>query len=110
VEIKGGRFKLTPLAATLRTDVHASLRAWALQVNGQRHLEFAVRRYSLAADVTLHYEYKLEAGAAWQAYTGEIVDVGTEALPECQSEHAIKRCAIPANASQFYLGYYLTRP
>ena len=32
-ETKGGRFKLTPLAATLRTDVPGSLRSWALMIN-----------------------------------------------------------------------------
>lgn len=32
-ETKGGRFKLTPLAATLQTGVPASLRSWALMIN-----------------------------------------------------------------------------
>jgi O-methyltransferase/methyltransferase family protein len=32
-ETKGGRFKLTPLAATLQTGVPASLRSWALMSN-----------------------------------------------------------------------------
>src|SRR5437867_2900419 len=32
-ETKGGRFKLTPLAATLQTGVPASLRGWALMIN-----------------------------------------------------------------------------
>jgi hypothetical protein len=32
-ETKGGRFKLTPLADTLRTGVHASLRGWTLMIN-----------------------------------------------------------------------------
>lgn len=32
-EIKDGRFKLTPLAATLRTDVPDSLAGWALMIN-----------------------------------------------------------------------------
>ena len=32
-ETKGGRFKLTPLAATLRSDVSGSMRAWAIMAN-----------------------------------------------------------------------------
>ena len=32
-ETKGGRFKLTPLAATLRSDVPGSMRAWAIMAN-----------------------------------------------------------------------------
>lgn len=32
-EIKGGRFKLTPLAATLQTGVPGSLQAWTLMIN-----------------------------------------------------------------------------
>src|SRR6267154_859270 len=32
-ETKSGRFKLTPLAATLQTGVPASLRAWTLMIN-----------------------------------------------------------------------------
>ena len=32
-ETKGGRFKLTPLAATLQTGVPASMRGWALMIN-----------------------------------------------------------------------------
>jgi hypothetical protein len=32
-ETKAGRFKLTPLAATLQTGVHASLRGWTLMIN-----------------------------------------------------------------------------
>jgi hypothetical protein len=32
-ETKAGRFELTPLAATLQTGVHGSLRAWALMIN-----------------------------------------------------------------------------
>jgi len=32
-ETKGGRFKLTPLAATLQTGVPASLRGWTLMIN-----------------------------------------------------------------------------
>src|SRR6266571_776129 len=32
-ETKGGRFKLTPLAATLQTGVPASLHGWALMIN-----------------------------------------------------------------------------
>src|SRR6476646_6396286 len=32
-ETRGGRFKLTPLAATLQTGVPASLHGWALMVN-----------------------------------------------------------------------------
>ena len=32
-ETKGGRFKLTPLAATLQTGVPGSMRGWALMIN-----------------------------------------------------------------------------
>lgn len=32
-ETKNGRFKLTPLAATLQTDIPASMHAWALMIN-----------------------------------------------------------------------------
>jgi O-methyltransferase domain len=32
-ETKGGRFKLTPLAATLQTDVPGSLHGWAVMIN-----------------------------------------------------------------------------
>src|SRR5580765_6021159 len=32
-ETRGGRFKLTPLAATLQTGVPASLHGWALMIN-----------------------------------------------------------------------------
>src|SRR5579859_4436205 len=32
-ETKGGRFKLTPLAATLQTGAQGSLRAWTLMIN-----------------------------------------------------------------------------
>ena len=32
-ETKNGRFKLTPLAATLQTGVPASMHAWALMIN-----------------------------------------------------------------------------
>jgi len=36
-ETRGGRFKLTPLAATLQTGVPASLHGWALMVNETYH-------------------------------------------------------------------------
>jgi len=36
-ETTGGRFKLTPLAATLQSDVPGSLHAWALMINERYH-------------------------------------------------------------------------
>jgi hypothetical protein len=100
----------------LHSDPQVSLPAAGLrgrrvvEIDGRRYFEFAIRRYQLASDITYHYEYKLDALEPWQAFTGEILDAGTEPLPECQAEILLKRCLLPSNSTRFYLRYAITRP
>lgn len=89
--------------------VHVRARR-VLEANGQRYFEFSIRRYALASDVTLHYEFKLDLTEAWKPFTGEVADASVESLGECQSENVLKRAVLPPNTTRFYLRYYITRP